>query len=73
MQTASPPRLTIPRIGPNVNIFWPSTAAGFGLQENPDLNPVNWATVPPTNSDNGTIKSIIVPAGPGNRFYRLKQ
>ena len=56
-----------------INITWPSPSTGFGLQENPGLDPANWSTVPPTNSDNGTIKSIVVPAGPGNRLYRLKK
>ena len=55
-----------------VTISWPSPSSGFSLQESPTLSPASWKTVPPTNSDNGTIKSIVVPTGPGNRFYRLK-
>jgi len=75
VQTPGAPLLTITRNTPpaTVTILWPSPSTGFGLQQNPDLNPANWVTVPPTNSDNGTIKSIVVPAGPGSRFYRLKQ
>jgi hypothetical protein len=73
VQTPGAPLLTITPSGPNVIISWPSPSTGFGLQENMDLNTANWSTVPPTNSDNLTIKSIVVPAGPGNRFYRLKK
>jgi hypothetical protein len=75
VQTPGAPLLTI-TINPQlstINISWPSPSTGFGLQENLDLNPANWSAVPPTNTDNGTIKSIVVPAGPGNRFYRLKK
>jgi hypothetical protein len=67
------PPLTITPTGPNVIVSWPSPSTGFGLQENLGLDPGTWSAVPPTNSDNGTIKSIVVPAGPGNRFYRLKR
>jgi hypothetical protein len=56
-----------------ITICSPSPSTSFGLQENPDLDPANWVAVPPTNTDNGTIKSIVVPAGPGNWFYRLKK
>lgn len=71
IQTPGAPLLTITPSGANVIISWPSPSSGFGLQENPDLNPANWSAVPSTNNDNGTIKSITVPARPGNRFYRL--
>ena len=73
VQTPGAPLLTITASSSNVIISWPSSSSGFGLQENTSLNPANWSAIPPTNSDNGTIKSITVPAGPGNRFYRLKK
>ena len=57
----------------SINVSWPSPSTGFGLQENTDLIPANWTAVPPTNTYDGTIKSIVVPARPGNRFYRLKK
>ena len=73
VQTPGAPLLSITPSGSNVIISWPSPSSGFGLQENPDLNPATWSAVPATNNDNGTIKSITIPAAPGNRFYRLKK
>ena len=73
VQTPGAPQLSITPSGSNVIISWPSPSNGFGLQQNPDLSPATWSAVPATNSDNGTIKSITVPAAPGNRFYRLKK
>jgi hypothetical protein len=73
VQTPGAPLLTITASGTNVVISWPSPSSGFGLQENPDLNPANWSAVPATNSDNGTVRSITVTAVPGNRYYRLKK
>ena len=71
VQTPGAPLLTITPAGSNFIISWPSASSGFGLQENPDLNPANWSAIPATNSDNGTIKSITLSAGAGNRYYRL--
>jgi hypothetical protein len=73
VQTPGAPLLTITPSGSNVIISWPSPSSGFGLQENPDLNPATWSAVPATNNDSGTVKSITIPAAPGNRFYRLKK
>ena len=73
VQTPGAPLLTITPSGSNVIVSWPSPSTGFGLQENLGLDPAAWSAVPPTNSDNGTIKSIVVPAGPGSWFYRLKK
>ena len=73
VQTPGAPPLTITPSGANVIISWPSTSTGFGLEETPGLHPANWSPAPPTNSDNLTIKSVVMPAGPGNRFYRLKK
>jgi hypothetical protein len=73
VQTPGAPLLTITASGTNVIISWPSLSSGFGLQENSDLNPANWSAVPATNSDNGGIKSVTIPAAPGNRYYRLKK
>ena len=73
VQTPGAPLLTITPAGTNVIVSWPSPSTGFGLEETPGLNPATWSPVPPTNSDNLTIKSITVPARPGNRFYRLKK
>jgi hypothetical protein len=73
IQSPGAPLLTITPSGANVIISWPCPSTGFVLQENPDLGPANWVSLPPTNSDNGSTKGVVVPAGPGNRFYRLKK
>jgi hypothetical protein len=73
VQTPGAPLLIITPSGANVIISWPTPSTGFGLEETAGLHPANWSAVPPTNSDNLTIKSVVVPAGPGNRFYRLKK
>ncbi len=74
IQSAGSPLLTIAFASPTtVQISWPSPSTDFSLQENLTFSPTTWNTIPATNTDNGTIKSIVVPAGPGNRFYRLKQ
>ena len=55
-----------------VTVSWPSPSTGFNLQQNNDLNPTAWTTVPSESvTDNGTIKFIIVNPPVGNRFYRL--
>jgi hypothetical protein len=64
---------TLTPSGTSVIVSWPSPSSGFGLQENLGLDPATWNPVPPTNSDNGTVRSIVVPAGPGSWFYRLKK
>jgi hypothetical protein len=72
VQSPGAPLLTITATATNAVILsWPSPSTGFGLQENPDLNPANWSAVPPTNSDNGTVKSVIIRPPTGNHFYRL--
>jgi hypothetical protein len=72
IQSPGAPLLTITATATNTVILsWPSPSIGFGLQENPDLNPANWSAVPPTNSDNGTVKSVIIRPPTGNHFYRL--
>jgi hypothetical protein len=75
VQTPGAPLLTITLSSPpsTVTISWPSPSSGFVLQQNPDLDPGNWVTLPPTNSDNGTIKSITLTPLTGNQFYRLKK
>ena len=75
VQTPGAPLLTItlnPQLS-TVSVSWPSPSTGFGLQESASVSPASWIPVPPTNSDNGTVKSIVVPIGPGSRFYRLEK
>jgi hypothetical protein len=37
------------------------------------LEPTNWTSAAQTPSDDGTTKTVTVPATAGNRFYRLKK
>ena len=74
VQTPGAPLLTIRLTSPNTAVIsWPSSAAGFTLQQNSDLNTPNWTSAPQTVSDNGTNKFITVNSSTGQRFYRLCQ
>jgi hypothetical protein len=44
----------------------------FTLDTRTILTP-NWSSVVGTPDDNGTSRSVTLPAGPGNKFYRLKK
>ena len=72
IQTPGAPLLTITRSGGNVIISWPSPSTGFNLQFNSALGNGAWATQGGV-IDDGVTKSVSVPAGPGNKFYRLQQ
>jgi hypothetical protein len=73
VQTAGAPLLTISLTTSNTAmVSWPSSSAGFTLQQNTNsVASPNWGNVPTTPTDNGTIKYIIVSPPVGNRFYRL--
>jgi hypothetical protein len=70
VQSPGAPVLTITPAGANVIISWPSPSTGFALQQSPTISPTSWTTGP-APSDNGTIKSVTVPGGPGDMVYRL--
>jgi hypothetical protein len=65
-----PPVLTITRSGVNVTISWPSPSTGFVLQRNTDLSTTIWNNVAQVPSDNGTFKSVTLPATMVE-YYRL--
>ena len=68
-----PPVLQITATTTNtVVISWASPAPGFGLEHNSDLNP-GWLEVEVAPSDDGTTKSIVVPASVGNQFFRMRK
>jgi hypothetical protein len=72
VQTPGAPLLTIVRTSTStVTVSWPSSSAGFSLQQNTNLNTTNWSTPVETISDDGTNKSIIVNLPSANRFFRL--
>jgi hypothetical protein len=73
VQTPGSPVLSITLTTTNTAmVSWPSPSTGYNLQQNNDLNTVDWVTPPEIVTDNGTLKYIIVNPPAGNRFYRLK-
>ena len=69
--TAAPPTLTISASGPNLLLAWPANAAGFTLQQTPDLNPGNWTSYPGLVTLSGSNRTAML-APIGNRlFFRL--
>jgi hypothetical protein len=69
VQTPGAPTLAIAPAAPEqATISWTPNTLGFVLQETWSLSPANW-----TNSPSGATNPVVVPAGPGNRFYRLKK
>jgi len=72
VQTPGAPSLKIILTTTNTAIIsWPSSTAGFSLEQNSDLSTANWTTPSETISNDGTNKFIIVNPPSGNRFYRL--
>ena len=71
-ETAGAPRLSIFITATNTAVVtWPSTSAGWNLQQNPSLGTPNWTAPSETVNDNGTNKFIVVNPPTGSRFYRL--
>jgi len=74
VQTPGAPLLTITLTHTNTAVVsWPSPSTGFALQQNSSVGTTNWTEVGLSPSDNGTTKSVVVPALPGSQFYRLRR
>ncbi|MBI4325199.1 MAG: hypothetical protein HY674_08030 [Chloroflexi bacterium] len=74
VQTPGAPLLTIELTHTNTAVVsWPSLSTGFALQQNSSVGTTNWTDVGLSPIDNGTTKSVVVPASPGSKFYRLKK
>ena len=74
VQTSGSPTLNISLTSTNTPIVsWSSPSTDFVLQQNSDIGTTNWTNVGITPNDNGTTKSVVLPANPGNQFYRLKK
>jgi hypothetical protein len=72
VQTPGAPLLTIRLTSTNtVAVSWPSSSAGWNLQQHTNLATTNWIAVGPIPSDDGTSKTVIVNPPAGNRFFRL--
>jgi hypothetical protein len=68
---AALPALSITLSANTALISWPASAAGFGLQENPDLNSKNWTDSMITPAVTNQQNQLIVSISDGTRFYRL--
>lgn len=75
VQTAGAPRLSVVRVGGNVIISWPSAdSVGFIVEQSGTPGTLaSWSTSGATLTDNGTTKSMTVPATPGYKFFRLRK
>ena len=67
------PRLTSTVTGTNTIVFsWPIEQTTYAVQQNTDLSPINWTTLPNTPTTVGENQQVILPVPPANRmFYRL--
>lgn len=52
-------------------ISWPAPSTGFILQQNPDVGTGNWMNVTSTVTASNGWNQIVMPASPGNSFFRL--
>ena len=73
LSTIAPPSLSIRRSGSSVIVSWPSSAAGFVLEQNASVaNAAGWSASGYSIADDGTNKSIILPSPAGKLFFRLR-
>jgi hypothetical protein len=74
VQTTNAPLLMIAFTHTNTAVVsWPSPSTGFALQQNSSLGTANWTDVGLSPNDNGTTRSLVVPASAGSKFYRLRR
>jgi hypothetical protein len=71
-QSTTAPLLSMSFSGGNVVISWPAPAINFVLQQNPDLTTTNWTDVITAPTVTNLQNQVVLPAPPGNAFYRLK-
>lgn len=71
MQTPGAPALAIRQSGADVIIYWPSSPAGFLLQQNANLATTNWTSFVGLVGDDGTTKSVTNPPPSRNMYFRL--
>jgi hypothetical protein len=67
----SPPKLTITKSGSNVVISWPTTT-GYVLEAAAELATNAWGLVNQTPVISGANSQVTLPAGTGNRYFRLR-
>jgi hypothetical protein len=71
---SGPPSLVILGSGSSAALSWPSAdTAAFALEQAGALaNPTSWSTVAATATDDGTNRSVTLPATNGSQFFRLR-
>ena len=72
--SAAPPQLTIFRLGADVVLTWPASAAGFTLQSSTNLvPPAGWTTNSPAPVVVNGQNTVTNPVSGTRKFYRLIQ
>ena len=66
------PSLSITQSDTNVTVSWPSDAEGFALQQKGDFT-TNWVSVSADINDDGTNKSVSLPATNSAPMFRLRR
>jgi len=66
-----PPLLSILSTPTNVLLSWPSPTGSFAIQQNFDLNPAHWTTLPNVSVVVGSQNQVNLSRPQGNMFYRL--
>ena len=69
------PTLSVLRSGPEVMVSWPSAdTASFALEQAGTLTaPANWFSNTASVTDDGTTKSVTLPATNTAQFFRLRR
>jgi hypothetical protein len=69
------PTLSVLRSSENVTVSWPTVdTAGFALEQaGPLAAPAGWVTNSATVTDDGTNKSVTLPATNHSQFFRLRR
>lgn len=70
---ATVPKLTIARMGSNVEVCWPDTGVNFELQATPTLSTPAWASVQTAVAGTNGQFCATVPATGATRFFRLQK
>jgi len=67
------PRVTTVLTTTNTIVFsWSTELTTYAVQQNPDLSPTNWTTLPNTPTTIGQQQQVILPVpSNGRMFYRL--
>jgi hypothetical protein len=72
VRSQQPPTLGIRRVGPNVELRWPTDAGLFTVQGRDEINTGSWTDIAATPSVSGT--NYVVPQAivGTNKFFRLR-